>query len=119
MAVYGLPDPRGVGDQLVAAIVPRHDSSIDPAGFEDFLAAQSDLSPKAWPRWARIAEELPTTATNEILKRELVSEGVGQSAVGAGGASRDTWWERDERGTEYTVMAGAVAARTGSAEAGV
>ena len=105
VAVYGLPDPRGVGDQLVAAIVPRHDSSIDPADLEAFLAAQPDLSPKAWPRWVRIANELPTTATNKILKRELIREGVG--AAGAEGNGPDTWWEREERGTAYSVMAGA------------
>ena len=96
VAVYGLPDPRGVGDQLAAAIVPRHDSSIDPAGLEEFLAAQPDLSPKAWPRWVRIAGELPTTATNKILKRELIRQGVGVA---------DVWWERDERGTAYSTLA--------------
>lgn len=91
VAVYGLPDPRGVGDQLAAAIVP-----IDPAGLEEFLAAQPDLSPKAWPRWVRIAGELPTTATNKILKRELIRQGVGVA---------DVWWERDERGTAYSTLA--------------
>ncbi|UVE94143.1 AMP-binding protein [Dietzia sp. B32] len=102
VAVYGLPDPRGVGDQLAAAIVPRHDSELDPAGFEQFLASQADLSPKAWPRWVRIAGDLPTTATNKILKRELIKQGVGAAGADAAG---DSWWERDERGTEYTELA--------------
>ncbi|MCT2272925.1 AMP-binding protein [Dietzia cinnamea] len=102
VAVYGLPDPRGVGDQLAAAIVPRHDSTLDPAGLEEFLAAQPDLSPKAWPRWVRIASELPTTATNKILKRELIRQGVGAHAQGG-----DIWWERAERGTAYSELAGA------------
>ena len=105
VAVYGLPDPRGVGDQLAAAIVPRHDSEIDPAGFEEFLAAQSDLSPKAWPRWVRIAQTLPTTATNKILKRELIKQGVGGGAAEDSGP--DTWWEREERGTAYAELVGA------------
>lgn len=103
VAVYGLPDPRGVGDQLVAAIVPRHDSTLDPAAFEEFLAAQPDLSPKAWPRWVRIAEELPTTATNKILKRELIREGLGGAGTASAGA--DEWWEREERGTAYSLLA--------------
>lgn len=120
VAVYGLPDPRGVGDQLAAAIVPRHDSELEPAAFEQFLASQPDLSPKAWPRWVRISVDLPTTATNKILKRELVRQGVGAAGAdgtgaggtgaggtGAGGAPADTWWERDERGTAYTELAGA------------
>ena len=33
-------------------------------GFESFLAEQADLSPKAWPRYVRIAPRLPTTATH-------------------------------------------------------
>jgi len=94
VAVYGLPDPRGVGDQLAAAVVPRHDAELTPEGFEEFLAAQPDLSPKAWPRWVRVADNLPTTATNKILKRELVSQGT---------AVTDTLWERAERGRSYSA----------------
>ena len=33
---------------------PRR-AELDPVGFEQFLAAQADLSPKAWPRYVRIA----------------------------------------------------------------
>ena len=101
VAVYGLPDPRGVGDQLAAAVVVRHDSELEPAGFEEFLASQPDLSPKAWPRWVRVSDALPTTATNKILKRDLVKDGVGGAAGGA-----DIWWEREERGTSYSVLSG-------------
>jgi fatty-acyl-CoA synthase len=107
VAVYGLPDPRGVGDQLAAAIVPRHDAEFDPADFEAFLGAQADLSPKAWPRWVRVARSLPTTATNKVLKRELIREGVGSGGQGDASHGPDTWWERDERGTRYTELAGA------------
>lgn len=101
VAVYGLPDPRGVGDQLAAAVVPRHDAGLTPAGLEKFLGAQADLSPKAWPRWVRVAGSLPTTATNKILKRELIRDGVGGA-----GSGTDTWWEREERGTAYAELAG-------------
>lgn len=100
VAVYGLPDPRGVGDQLAAAVVVRHDSELDPTGLEEFLASQSDLSTKAWPRWVRVSDALPTTATNKILKRDLIKDGVGGTGGGA-----DTWWEREERGTAYSVLA--------------
>jgi len=34
------------------------------------------LSPKAWPRYVWIAADLPSTATNKILKRELIGLGV-------------------------------------------
>ena len=97
VAVYGLPDPRGVGDQLAAAIVPRHDADLTPQGLEEFLAQQADLSPKAWPRWVRVSDSLPTTATNKILKRALMQDGL--TAPG-------TLWERRDRGRSYSVLSG-------------
>lgn len=100
-AVYSLPDPRGVGDQIVAALVPRHDAHLTPEGFQAFLERQDDLSPKAWPRWVRLAETLPMTATNKILKRELQSEGL---------ETRDELWERAEHGHEYSTTSPGVPA---------
>ena len=90
-AVYGVPDPL-VGDQLVAALVLDGRHRLDPAGLERFLADQSDLSTKAWPRHVRIATELPSTATNKVLKRELVAQGL---------EFAEPHWVRDERGTAY------------------
>ena len=75
VAVYPVPDEY-VGDQVMAAIVLRDDVELTPAALEDFLRAQRDLSPKAWPRYVWIAEDLPSTATNKILKRELIARGV-------------------------------------------
>ena len=60
----------------MAAIVLRDDATLTPGEFEEFLGAQADLSPKAWPRYVWIAEDLPATATNKILKRELVAQGT-------------------------------------------
>jgi fatty-acyl-CoA synthase len=95
VAVYAVPDPR-VGDQLVAAIVLLDDPSLDadltPESFEQFLSEQQDLSTKGWPRYVRIATELPSTATNKVLKRELVKQGLD---------FQDPAWEREERGTSY------------------
>ena len=59
----------------MAAMVLRDGASLSEAEFEAFLADQADLSPKAWPRFVRIAADLPSTATNKILKRELIAEG--------------------------------------------
>jgi fatty-acyl-CoA synthase len=56
--------------------VLRDGASLTPEAFGEFLARQPDLSPKAWPRYVWIAEDLPSTATNKILKRELVSYGT-------------------------------------------
>jgi fatty-acyl-CoA synthase len=75
VAVYPVPD-ESVGDQVMAALVLRDGVTLSPGAFEKFLAAQPDLSPKAWPRHVWIAESLPATATNKILKRELVGFGT-------------------------------------------
>ena len=88
--MYAVPD-ESVGDQLMAAVTTL--ATLDPAGFEAFLAAQPDLSPKAWPRYVRIVDALPRTATNKVLKRQLSAEGP----VSADGAL----WTREARGTAY------------------
>ena len=83
-----------VGDQIMAAIVLNDGGTLTPEDFEAFLAAQSDLSPKGWPRYVRIARELPTTATHKVLKRELAAQGP---TAGDG-----ELWVREPRGTRYT-----------------
>lgn len=86
-AVYGVPDPVA-GDQLAAALVLRE--VLLPERFEEFLAAQQDLGPQQWPRYVRLLDALPRTATNKVLKREL-------TRAGTDGAT----WVRAERGTTY------------------
>ncbi|MDM3972710.1 fatty-acid--CoA ligase FadD1 [Mycobacterium marseillense] len=92
VAVYAVPDER-VGDQVMAAIVPRAGADLTPAAFGEFLASQPDLSPKAWPRYVRINDQLPATATNKILKRALIAAGVS--------AQNGVLWARPARGTTY------------------
>jgi len=92
-AVYAVPDER-VGDQVMAAVVLNEGAELDPDSFEAFLGAQPDLSPKAWPRYVRIAAELPSTATHKVLKRHLIAQGT---AVGGG----ESLWQREARGTSY------------------
>lgn len=92
VAVYAVPD-ENVGDQVMAAIVLQDDATLEPAELEEFLAAQPDLSAKAWPRFVRIAADLPSTATNKVLKRELAAEGP---TAGDG-----VLWTRAARGTAY------------------
>lgn len=96
VAVYAVPDGR-VGDQVMAAVVLHDGRTFDPPSFEEFLDAQPDLSPKARPRYVRIAAELPSTATHKVLKRQLISEGteVGEDEI---------LWRRDERGTAYHAV---------------
>ncbi len=96
VAVYDVPDER-VGDQVMAALVLRRGMDLAPTDLEEFLAAQHDLSPKVWPRYVRINDELSATATNKILKRELIAAGI--SAQGG------VLLTREARGTTYTVAA--------------
>lgn len=93
VAVYPVPD-EFVGDQVMAAVVLRDGQSLTSDDFGAFLAQQQDLSPKSWPRYVWLADDLPSTATNKILKRELV-------ALGADPAGR-VLWKRD--GTVYTTL---------------
>ena len=106
VAVYAVPDER-VGDQVMAAVVLNEGRTLDPDEFEAFLDAQPDLSPKARPRYVRIATDLPSTATHKVLKRQLIAEG---SAVGAG----EVLWEREPRATAYAVSPGSPAPDGGS-----
>ena len=93
-AVYAGPDPSGVGDQVMAALVLRDGAVLTPPGLEEFLAAQGDLGSKSWPRWVRMCAALPQTPTNKVLKRQLAAEHLDTS---------DPVWERAERGTSYEV----------------
>ena len=94
VAVYAVPD-ENVGDQVMAAIVLRDGATLTPSAFEAFLAKQPDLSPKAWPRYVRIAPDLPSTATHKVLKRALIAEGAtaGDGELWVRGA-RDTAYRR-------------------------
>ncbi|CAN5639025.1 fatty-acid--CoA ligase FadD1 [soil metagenome] len=95
VAVYAVPDEH-VGDQVMAALVLRDDAGLGPDEFSAFLGGQDDLSPKAWPRHVWIADELPATATNKVLKRELVAQG----SAPAGGLL----WTRAGRSRQYRVV---------------
>jgi fatty-acyl-CoA synthase len=95
VAVYAVPDDV-VGDQVMAAVVLNAAAALSPKQFQDFLASQPDLSPKAWPRYVRVNDTLPQTATNKILKRALIEEGV---TAGDGAL-----WVRDARGREYSAQ---------------
>ena len=99
VAVYAVPD-ESVGDAVMAALVLRDGAALTPEQFGAFLAAQPDLSPKAWPRHVWIAGELPATATNKVIKRELSARGLDVSS--------GERWTRAARGRDYRrVWAGA------------
>ena len=72
-AVYAVPN-ADVGDDCMAALILRPGARFEPAGFAEFLSAQRDLGTKMAPRYVRIADSLPSTETNKILKRVLRDE---------------------------------------------
>ena len=92
-AVYAVPN-ADVGDDCMAALILRPGTRFDPAGFAGFLADQRDLGTKMAPRYVRIAQTLPSTETNKILKRVLRDERW---------ESSDPIWLRD--GTGYRRLA--------------
>ncbi|MFJ3665981.1 AMP-binding protein [Streptomyces sp. NPDC090106] len=79
VAVYAVPDPV-TGDQVMAALA----GSFDPLGFAEFLLAQPDLGTKMAPRFVRVLDRMPVTATNKIHRARLRQEGL---------TTQDpTWW---------------------------
>ncbi|MFB8001964.1 AMP-binding protein [Nocardia sp. NPDC056000] len=78
-AVYPIPDPR-TGDQVMATLELDAGVRFDPELFGEFLAAQPDLGTKWAPRFVRVTESIPVTATRKIDKPAL---------------RRDSWLTKD------------------------
>jgi fatty-acyl-CoA synthase len=72
-AVYAVPSVE-VGDEVMAALHWRDGFEFDPDAFTAFLGVQPDLSPKWSPRFVRVTDGLPSTATQKVLKRVLRHE---------------------------------------------
>ncbi|HEV8063481.1 MAG TPA: AMP-binding protein [Acidimicrobiales bacterium] len=70
VAVYPVPDPR-TGDQVMAAVEMAADELFDPASFGPWLADQKDLGTKWAPKFVRVIEAMPLTATNKVQKQPL------------------------------------------------
>ncbi len=71
VAVFGVPDERTVDDQVMAVLETGDPGSFDPAEFDAFLAGQPDLGTKWAPRYVRVLDHLPVTATNKVDKQVL------------------------------------------------
>jgi len=73
VVVYAVPDPR-TADQAMAAVEMDAGVDFDPVAFAAFLDAQPDLGTKWAPRFVRVVESLPLTATRKIDRKPLRSE---------------------------------------------
>ena len=58
--------------------------TFDPMAFAEWLEAQPDLGPKWVPRYVRISESLPQTATGKVTKVGLRAE--------AWATDEPVWW---------------------------
>ncbi|MHB8219198.1 MAG: AMP-binding protein [Acidimicrobiales bacterium] len=107
-AVYAVPDPV-VGDQVMAALeLEPGAGGFDPGRFSAFLAGQDDLGTKWAPRFVRVVERLPLTATNKVLKRVLRAERW---------HTGDPVWWRPEREGSYRPLSSEDAAALDAAVA--
>ncbi|WP_432178001.1 long-chain-fatty-acid--CoA ligase [Streptomyces sp. NBC_00063] len=93
VAVYGVPDPVA-GDQVMATLALRGTGAagpFDPLAFAEFLLSQTDLGTKMAPRFVRIVERMPVTATNKVHR-------VGLRREGFRCADPVWWWPPGESG---------------------
>lgn len=79
---YAVPDPV-TGDLLMCAATLQAGAAFDPAAFEEFLAAQSDLGTKWRPTFVRIVDAVPLTGSGKIDKAPLRA---------AAWEADDVWW---------------------------
>lgn len=91
LAVFGVPD-EAAGDQVMVALT----GSFDPQAFAAFLKGRRDLGVKWIPRYVRVMDELPATASNKILKRVLAADGWFRT-------DDPVWW-RPGRDLTYRLM---------------
>ncbi|MFD5117748.1 AMP-binding protein [Streptomyces sp. NPDC058385] len=104
VAVYGVPDPVA-GDQVMATLALRGTGAagpFDPLAFAEFLLSQTDLGTKMAPRFVRIVERMPVTATNKVHR-------VGLRRDGFRCADPVWWWPPGESGYRRLTDADIVA----------
>jgi fatty-acyl-CoA synthase len=73
VVVYGVPDPH-TGDQVMAALELDDGTVFDPAAFGAFLDDQPDLGTKWAPRFVRVVDAIPVTATGKVDRKPLRAE---------------------------------------------
>jgi len=95
VAVYAVPDPRS-GDEVMAAVELRAGARFDPGSFAQFLSTQPDLGTKWSPRFIRVMDALPLTATGKITKAPLRRQ--------AWSCEDPVYWSPDPRSGNYRTF---------------
>ncbi len=94
VVVYAVPDPR-TADQVMAALELDAGAAFDAAAFAAFLAQQPDLGTKWAPRFVRIVDALPLTATRKIDRKPLRADRW---------LTEDPVWWRPTAGDPYRLL---------------
>ncbi len=85
VAIYPVPDTdSGAGDQVMLALEVVPGRTFDPDTLAAWLTEQPDLGPKWVPRYVRVCESLPQTATGKVTKVGLRAE--------AWACDEPVWW---------------------------
>ena len=92
--MYAVPDPR-TGDQVMAALELDEGAPFDPVEFASFLAEQPDLGTKWAPRFVRMVDAIPLTATGKVDRKPLRAERW---------ATADPVWWRRSAGEPYRCL---------------
>jgi len=66
--VFGVPDAR-YGEEVCAWVIPRHGQSLDEQSVRDFCKGQ--IAHYKVPRYVRVVEQFPLTATGKAQKFEM------------------------------------------------
>lgn len=72
-AVYAVPN-SDVGDDVMATLLLSPGSEFAALDMQAFLSSQSDLGTKSVPKYFRVTQAMPTTASNKVVKRQLRAE---------------------------------------------
>jgi fatty-acyl-CoA synthase len=95
--VVGVPDETTADDQVLAVLELADPAAFDPAGFDRFLEAQHDAGTKWTPRYVRVIDRLPVSATDKVDRGGLRRLGWDSDGV---------WW-RPLRGEPLVPMTSA------------
>jgi fatty-acyl-CoA synthase len=97
-AVYPVPDTgSGAGDQVMAALELVPGAAFSPAAFAEWVGAQPDMGTKWAPRFVRISDSLPQTATGKVTKVGLRAQ--------AWVCDDQVWWRPPpSAATEYRLL---------------
>ncbi|HEY6427866.1 MAG TPA: AMP-binding protein [Acidimicrobiales bacterium] len=93
VVVFAVPDPR-TGDQVMAALELKPETTFDEAAFAAFLKSQSDLGTKWAPTYVRVVDAIPTTATGKLNRKALRADRLTGDPV---------WW-RPGRELDYRPL---------------